>query len=155
MANPMAQKNKESLFIRMIRLIQQIFIDCLLSARHNRDRQGLLFNEWGEEAKPQITRDSVDLPVHWNLMKRKRQCPGDRPRNVNTVAPILPTTLRGAPFTGWVFCLGSLRPRSFMFWSKCSFCCSISQTSQWSQGKWKSIPFKLKSEFHLPEFLSE
>lgn len=54
------KKTKGSLFIRVIGLIQQIFIERLLSARHNRDRQGLLFRvRWGSKAP--ITWEGVDL----------------------------------------------------------------------------------------------
>lgn len=150
MVNAMAPQNKESLFVRMIKLIQQIFLEGLPSARRSRDRRALLLEEWGEGAKPQITRmawtcvclqpDGKEEPVFFG---------GGRPHSLNTVAPILPTTLGGAAFTGWVFCLELPRPRFFTVWSKCSFCCK-----QFTNLLEISVEVKtLQSEHYLPELI--
>lgn len=146
MANPMAPQNKESLFIRMIRLIWQILIECLLSARHHSDQKVLSFKEWGEGEKLQIMWDGMDLPVHCNLMERKRQCPGTGPTTWTLWHPFCLWFL-GVPLLQGVFYSLAWLGQDFTFWSKGSSCCSISWTSQWSQWKWEGITLNWNLNF--------
>ena len=137
----------------MIRLIQQIFMECLLSARPNRNQQDLLFKEclkWGSQTPNHLgcrgpscalQLDGEEEPVFWGQSGQPEW------------HPFCPQTLGGAALIDWVLCLGLFRPRPFSFWRQGGFCCSVSQTDQWSQSKWSSIMFKQESEFHLPELI--
>ena len=83
----------------MIRLIQQIFIEHLLSATHNRDWQILLIKEWLKWGN-KISNHLGWCEPNCALQSNGKEGPGSwgQAYNQNIVAPILPTDSWGAAF---------------------------------------------------------